>query len=203
MEIVQIVTLVVVFIAVVLSFATLQKVNKLMVMLRSPIVKKLSPDMNLRPSSRRPVTAQDMAARGERQKETRQSKEPQQRQSNKENRESQNNQRRERRNNNRGEMRQRREAPAVEKAPVAVEPAVVAVPPTVTPEPAPAPVQEQPVRRPLPPRIAPENVPEVPAVQAPVEPAPAVVEAASAVAPEKVRYGRRNVMRKVPELEEN
>ena len=73
----------------------------------------------------------------------------------------------------------------------------------MTPEPAPAPVQEQPVRRPLPPRIAPENVPEVPAVQAPVEPAPAVVEAASAVAPEKVRYGRRNVMRKVPELEEN
>ena len=123
MEIVQIVTLVVAFIAVVLSFATLQKVNKLMVMLRSPIVKKLSPDMNLRPSSRRPVTAQDMAARGERQKETRQPKEPQQRQSNKENRESQNNQRRERRNNNRGEMRQRREAPAVEKAPVAVEPA--------------------------------------------------------------------------------
>lgn len=201
METIQVVTLVAALIAVVLSALTLRKVNKLMVMLRSPIVKKLSPDMNLRPSSRRPVSAQDMAARGERQKESRQTKEPQQRQNNKENRETANNQRRERRNNNRNEARHRREVPAVEKVPAAVEPAAEAVSPIVIPEPTSVPVQEQPVRRPLPPRIAKESVPEV-APEAPQAPAPAVVEAAAAVAPEKLRYGRRNVVRKVPELDE-
>ena len=53
-------------IAVVLCIVILTKVNKILDNLHTPIVKKLTPDMNLRPSSRRSVSAQEMAQRGDR-----------------------------------------------------------------------------------------------------------------------------------------
>ena len=58
-------------VAVILCIVILTKVNKLLTMLRTPIFKKLTPDMNLKPASRRPISAQEMAQRGER-KENRQ-----------------------------------------------------------------------------------------------------------------------------------
>ena len=73
-------------VAVILCIVILTKVNKLLTMLRTPIFKKLTPDMNLKPSARRPISAQEMAQRGERNnKENRQNKE-RQANNNKENR---------------------------------------------------------------------------------------------------------------------
>jgi hypothetical protein len=66
MEIQQILTLLFTAVAVVLGVLILVKVNELITMLRTPIVKKLSPDMNLKPSSRHSIGAQEMASRGDR-----------------------------------------------------------------------------------------------------------------------------------------
>lgn len=201
-------------VAVILCIVILSKVNKVLDNLHTPIVKKLTPDMNLKPSSRRPVSAQEMAQRGERNNKDNRNKD---RQNNKENRgenksqaqqgQAQNRDRNEQRDNNRGQRRDRREgrpdrqrrennaeAPAAE-APASVAPAAVA---------AEAPVAE---RRPLAPRI-PVETPAAPAVEAPVAApaaAPAVAEAEVAPVettfdPAKVRYGRRNVIKKAPEL---
>lgn len=198
-------------VAVVLCIVILVKVNKLLTMLRTPIFKKLTPDMNLKPNSRRPISAQEMAQRGERNnKENRQNKE----RPNKDNRENrgQQNQAQQQQGRDRNEQRQdrgprrdrregrperpRREAnaenqvAAEQTAPVATE--------------AHAPAAEAPVeaRRPLAPRI-PVETPAAPAVEvAPAAPvAEAPVEAAETTFdPSKVRYGRRNVIKKAPEL---
>ena len=53
-------------IAVILCIVILSKVSKILDNLHTPIVKKLTPDMNLKPNSRRPVSAQEMAQRGDR-----------------------------------------------------------------------------------------------------------------------------------------
>ena len=201
MEMINVITLAISLVSVVVSLVVLQKVNKLMTMLRTPIVKKLSSDMNLKPSSKHAVSASEMASRGER-KENKQKEQRQASQSAREGQSNNSNGRRDRRNN-RNEGRARREVftPSLsqEKTPVQnMEQGQVPVKEET-------PVKEQvvqQVRQPLPPRVAPETVPPV---QAEPQPAPAreVVEAASAVTPEKVRYGRRNVVHTLPELEEN
>ena len=72
----EIIALALSLVAVILCIVILTKVNKLLTMLRTPIFKKLTPDMNLKPSARRPISAQEMAQRGERNnKENRQNKE--------------------------------------------------------------------------------------------------------------------------------
>lgn len=211
-------------VAVILCIVILTKVNKLLTMLRTPIFKKLTPDMNLKPGARRAVNAQEMAQRGERNNKENRQKENKERpaKENRENRENKtaaqqparNEQRAER--NERGNRRDRREgrperprrefnaAPAEAAAPAAAE--------TAAPAAVEAPVAE---RRPLAPRI-PVETPAAPAVEAPaaapvaapaVAPvaAPAVNEAEIAPVettfdPTKVRYGRRNVIKKAPEL---
>ena len=192
-------------VAVILCIVILTKVNKLLTMLRTPIFKKLTPDMNLKPSARRPISAQEMAQRGGNNKENRQNKERPN--NNKDNRNQQaahapatrdrNEQRPER-----GPRRERRpERPHREpnaEAPVAEQTAPVA------PAAAEAPVAE--TRRPLAPRI-PVETPAAPAVEAapvaPVAEAPAEAPAENVFDPSKVRYGRRNVIKKAPELSED
>ena len=173
-------------VAVILCIVILSKVNKILDNLHTPIVKKLTPDMNLKPNSRRPVGAQEMAQRGDRNNNKDHGKD---RQNNKDARgdkqaqPAQNRDRNEQRPD-RGQRRDRREGrpdrprrefnkPAEATAPAAAEqaPAVEAAAPAAAE-----------ARRPLAPRI-----PEV----APVE---------TTFDPSKVRYGRRNVIKKAPEL---
>ncbi len=195
-------------VAVILCIVILAKVNKLLTMLRTPIFKKLTPDMNLKPSARRPISAQEMAQRGGNNKENRQNKErPASNNNNKDNRNQQaapapaNRERNEQHQRpERGPRRERRpERPHREanaEAPVAEQAAPV------------APAAEAPVaeaRRPLAPRI-PVETPAAPAVEAapvaPVAEAPAEAAAETVFDPSKVRYGRRNVIKKAPELSE-
>jgi hypothetical protein len=201
----EIISLVCSVVALLLCIVILTKVNKLLTMLRTPIFKKLTPDMNLKPSSRRPISAQEMAQRGGNNKENRQNKERPN--NNKDNRNQQaahapatrdrNEQRPER-----GPRRERRpERPHREpnaEAPVAEQTAPVA------PAAAEAPAAE--TRRPLAPRI-PVETPAAPAVEAapvaPVAEAPAEAPAENVFDPSKVRYGRRNVIKKAPELSED
>ena len=135
-------------VAVILCIVILTKVNKLLTMLRTPIFKKLTPDMNLKPASRRPISAQEMAQRGER-KENRQNNNGKDRPA-KENRDNRaadkqqqqpardRNEQRDR-NNNRRDRRDRREGrreqnveaqnvAAEAQAPAAAAPAVEAAP---------------------------------------------------------------------------
>ena len=189
-------------VAVILCIVILSKVNKLLTMLRTPIFKKLTPDMNLKPSARRPISAQEMAQRGGNNKENRQNKERPN--NNKDNRNQQaahapatrdrNEQRPER-----GPRRERRpERP--HREPNAEAPAAEQTAP-VAPAAAEAPAAE--TRRPLAPRI-PVETPAAPAVEAapvaPVAEAPAEAPAENVFDPSKVRYGRRNVIKKAPEL---
>ena len=197
----EIISLVCSVVALLLCIVILTKVNKLLTMLRTPIFKKLTPDMNLKPSSRRPISAQEMAQRGGNNKENRQNKERPN--NNKDNRNQQaahqtaqrdrNEQRPER--GPRRDRRPHREANA--EAPAAsAEQAAAPV----------APVAEAPAaeaRRPLAPRI-PVETPAAPAAEAapaaPVVEAPAEAPAENVFDPSKVRYGRRNVIKKAPEL---
>ena len=179
-------------------------------MLRTPIFKKLTPDMNLKPSARRPISAQEMAQRGER-KENRQNNNGKDRpaKENRENRAAQQqpsrdrNEQRPERNEQRPERGPRRDRrPHREmnaEAPVAsAEQGTAPAAPAAE-----APVAE--ARRPLAPRI-PVETPAAPAVEAaPVAPAaeaPAEAAAETVFDPSKVRYGRRNVIKKAPELSE-
>ena len=199
-------------VAVILSIVILTKVNKVLDNLHTPIVKKLTPDMNLKPNSRRPVSAQDMAQRGDRNNKDH----GKDRQNNKEARgdkQAQPAQNRDRNNNeqrgDRGQRRDRREgrperqrrdfnkpaAEAAAPAEAAQAPAVEAAAPAATE-----------ARRPLAPRIPVETpaAPAAPAVEAPAA-APAAAEAPVVATPtefdpNKVRYGRRNVIKKLPEL---
>ena len=194
-------------VAVILCIVILSKVNKILDNLHTPIVKKLTPDMNLKPNSRRPVGAQEMAQRGDRNNKDH----GKDRQNNKDARgdkqaqPAQNRDRNEQRSD-RGQRRDRREGrpdrprrefnkPAAEAtAPAAAEqaPAVEAAAPAAAE-----------ARRPLAPRI-PVETPAAPAVEAaPAVAAPAAAEVApveTTFDPSKVRYGRRNVIKKAPEL---
>ncbi|WP_407456753.1 hypothetical protein [Fibrobacter sp.] len=196
-------------IAVILCIVILTKVNKLLTMLRTPIFKKLTPDMNLKPGSRRPISAQEMAQRGEKgNKENRQNNgKDRPAKENRDNRASQQNPSRNEQRENRGNRRDRREGrPERPRREMNVE--AQAAPAAVEAQaPAAAPVAEAPAaeaRRPLAPRI-PVETPAAPAaapVAAPVAPvAEAPVEAVETTFdPSKVRYGRRNVIKKAPEL---
>ena len=143
-------------VAVILSIVILTKVNKVLDNLHTPIVKKLTPDMNLKPNSRRPVGAQEMAQRGERNNNKDHGKD---RQNNKEARgdkqaqPAQNRDRNEQRGD-RGQRRDRREG------------------------------RPERQRRDF----------NKPAAEAPVVATPTEFD------PNKVRYGRRNVIKKLPEL---
>lgn len=196
-------------VAVILCLVILTKVNKLLTMLRTPIFKKLTPDMNLKPSSRRPISAAEMQQRGER-KDLRPNQNTSKDKFVKDNRNQQPQQSRERserdfRNDQRNNNRQARRPGSFhhdfeqQVAPVApVAQATVAPVAQQAPIPAQADVQVA-ERRPLAPRI-PVETPAAPVanVQAPVD---AKVEAAEAAfEPAKVRYGRRNVIKKAPEL---
>ena len=193
-------------VAVILCIVILSKVNKILDNLHTPIVKKLTPDMNLKPNSRRPVGAQEMAQRGDRNNNKDHGKD---RQNNKDARgdkqaqPAQNRDRNEKRPD-RGQRRDRREGrpdrprrefnkPAEATAPAAAEqaPAVEAAAPAAAE-----------ARRPLAPRI-PVETPAAPAVEAAPVAAPAAAEVApveTTFDPSKVRYGRRNVIKKAPEL---
>ncbi len=202
MEPISILALVLSLAAVILGVLILSKVNRLITMLRTPIVKKFSPDMNLKPSSRRPISAGEMASRGERNNSNKDSRPGKDR--SKEN--NQNNRgnnrpssdaprdrdRMDRRNNGRSNMngnRSRRpEAPAGETFAAPQEtPAAIETVPAV-------PVQASEGRRPLAPRVPVEASAPVQAETAPVVEADNI--AASEFEPSKVRYGRRNVVKK-------
>ncbi len=200
----EIISLVCSVVALLLCIVILTKVNKLLTMLRTPIFKKLTPDMNLKPSSRRPISAQEMAQRGGNNKENRQNKERPN--NNKDNRNQQAAHQTAQRDRNeqrpeRGPRRDRRPHREVNaEAPVAsAEQAAAPV----------APVAEAPAaeaRRPLAPRI-PVETPAAPAAEAapaaPVVEAPAEAPAENVFDPSKVRYGRRNVIKKAPELSDD
>lgn len=202
------ITLVLAAVAVVLGIVVLSKVNKLITMLHTPIVKRVS-DTNLKPN-RHPVNAQDMAARSDRHDGTRGNERRERgnaanagRQDRSFNRDRNGrNDRRNGRNDRRRDFAVEASAPSasVEAAPVA--PAVQA---PVAPAPQePVSVPEAPRtegRRPLPPRVQ-AALPETPVPAAPA-PTPVVEEtpAAAEFEPSKVRYGRRNAIKKIP-LEE-
>lgn len=229
MEIQQTLTLLLAAAAVVLGVLILAKVSKLITMLRTPIVKKLSPDMNLKPSSRHPVGAQEMASRGDRHnKDNRniqnrdrsvvvnkdnnnrpeRTERPEQRPDRPDRGMGQNRDRNNGRNdrndrrNNRGDRPNRRPDFANnDSAPV--ESSFQAAPVVSESAPAsfaPAPIQEG--RRPLAPRV-PVNTPAAPVMES-VAVAPVVEEVLGAeFDPSKVRYGRRNFVKKLPDVDGN
>ena len=197
-------------VAVILCIVILSKVNKILDNLHTPIVKKLTPDMNLKPNSRRPVGAQEMAQRGDRNnkdhgkdrqnnnKDARGDKQAQPAQNRDRNEErSDRGPRRDRREGRPDRPRREFNKPAEAVAP-AVAPAAEQAPAVEAAAPAAAEA-----RRPLAPRI-PVETPAAPAVEAaPAVAAPAAAEVApveTTFDPSKVRYGRRNVIKKAPEL---
>ncbi len=201
------ITLVLAAVAVVLGIVVLSKVNKLITMLHTPIVKRVS-DTNLKPN-RHPVNAQDMANRNDRHEGGRGNERRERgntagagRQDRGFNRDR--NGRNERRN---GRNERRRDFAAEASAPVETAPAAPAAqaPAAQAPQ-ASAPASEAPRtegRRPLPPRVQ-ATLPEAPVPAAPA-PTPVVEEAPAAAEfePSKVRYGRRNAIKKIPLEEES
>ncbi|MDR1759834.1 MAG: hypothetical protein LBR60_04835 [Fibrobacter sp.] len=207
MEAISVLALVLSLAAVILGVLILSKVNKLITMLRTPIVKKFSPDMNLKPSSRRPISAGEMASRGERNNSNRDNRPSQGQGKDRSKENNQNNRgnnrpsseaprdrdRMDRRNNGRSNMNgnrpRRPEAPAgetfaaLQETPVAIETAETT-----------APAQMSEGRRPLAPRAPVEAMVPVPVETTPVVEADNI--AASEFEPSKVRYGRRNVVKK-------
>lgn len=198
------ITLVLAAVAVVLGIVILSKVNKLITMLHTPIVKRVS-DTNLKPN-RHPVSAQDMAARNERHDNGRGNDRRERGSANAGRQDRSFNRDRSGRNNRRND---RRRDFAVEasapSAPVEAAPVAPAVQTSVAPAPQePVSAPEAPRtegRRPLPPRVQ-AALPEAPIPAAPA-PTPVVEEAPAAAEfePSKVRYGRRNAIKKIP-LEE-
>lgn len=205
------ITLVLAAVAVVLALVVLSKVNKLITMLHTPIVKRVS-DTNLKPN-RHPVSAQEMTPRnndrhdnGGRSNERRErgnaaNSNRQERGFNRDRNGRGDRRGNDRRNDRRRDFTPESAAPApVESAPVAPATPAPVVPETISE----APRTEG--RRPLPPRVQ-ATLPEapVPTPVASAAPAPAV-EQENPVAefePSKVRYGRRNVMKKIPLEEES
>ena len=196
-------------VAVILCIVILTKVNKILDNLHTPIVKKLTPDMNLKPNSRRPVGAQEMAQRGDRNNKDhgkdRQNNNKDAR-GDKQAQPAQNRDRNEQRPD-RGQRRDRREGRPDRPRREFNKPAAEAAAPAAAAEQAPAVEAAAPAaaeaRRPLAPRI-PVETPAAPAVEAaPAVAAPAAAEVApveTTFDPSKVRYGRRNVIKKAPEL---
>ena len=196
-------------VAVILCIVILSKVNKILDNLHTPIVKKLTPDMNLKPNSRRPVGAQEMAQRGDRNNKDhgkdRQNNNKDAR-GDKQAQPAQNRDRNEQRSD-RGQRRDRREGRPDRPRREFNKPAAEAAAPAAAAEQAPAVEAAAPAaaeaRRPLAPRI-PVETPAAPAVEAaPAVAAPAAAEVApveTTFDPSKVRYGRRNVIKKAPEL---
>ena len=196
-------------VAVILCIVILSKVNKILDNLHTPIVKKLTPDMNLKPNSRRPVGAQEMAQRGDRNNKDhgkdRQNNNKDAR-GDKQAQPAQNRDRNEQRSD-RGPRRDRREGRPDRPRREFNKPAAEAAAPAAAAEQAPAVEAAAPAaaeaRRPLAPRI-PVETPAAPAVEAaPAVAAPAAAEVApveTTFDPSKVRYGRRNVIKKAPEL---
>ncbi len=204
------ITLVLAAVAVVLGIVVLSKVNKLITMLHTPIVKRVS-DTNLKPN-RHPVNAQEMAARNDRHEGGRGNDRRDRgntagagRQERSFNRDRNNNGRNDRRNGRNDRRRDFATEASAPAAPVEATPVAPAVQAPVAPAPqesvsAPeAPRTEG--RRPLPPRVQ-SALPETPVPAAPA-PSPVVEEAPAAAEfePSKVRYGRRNAIKKIP-LEE-
>ncbi len=203
------ITLVLAAVAVVLGIVVLSKVNKLITMLHTPIVKRVS-DTNLKPN-RHPVNAQDMAARNDRHEGGRGNERRERGNTAGAGRQDRNfNRDRNGRNDRRNGRNDRRRdfaetsAPA---APVETAPVAPAAQAPVAPAPqasVPAAASEAPRtegRRPLPPRVQ-ATLPEAPVPAAPAS-TPVVEEAPAAAEfePSKVRYGRRNAIKKIP-LEE-
>ena len=196
-------------VAVILCIVILTKVNKILDNLHTPIVKKLTPDMNLKPNSRRPVGAQEMAQHGDRNNKDhgkdRQNNNKDAR-GDKQAQPAQNRDRNEQRSD-RGQRRDRREGRPDRPRREFNKPAAEAAAPAAAAEQAPAVEAAAPAaaeaRRPLAPRI-PVETPAAPAVEAaPAVAAPAAAEVApveTTFDPSKVRYGRRNVIKKAPEL---
>ena len=195
-------------VAVILCIVILSKVNKILDNLHTPIVKKLTPDMNLKPNSRRPVGAQEMAQRGDRNNKDhgkdRQNNNKDAR-GDKQAQPAQNRDRNEQRPD-RGQRRDRREGRPDRPRREFNKPAAEAAAPAAAAEQAPAVEAAAPAaaeaRRPLAPRI-PVETPAAPAVEAAPVAAPAAAEVApveTTFDPSKVRYGRRNVIKKAPEL---
>ena len=196
-------------VAVILCIVILTKVNKILDNLHTPIVKKLTPDMNLKPNSRRSVGAQEMAQRGDRNNKDhgkdRQNNNKDAR-GDKQAQPAQNHDRNEQRSD-RGQRRDRREGRPDRPRREFNKPAAEAAAPAAAAEQAPAVEAAAPAaaeaRRPLAPRI-PVETPAAPAVEAaPAVAAPAAAEVApveTTFDPSKVRYGRRNVIKKAPEL---
>ena len=196
-------------VAVILCIVILTKVNKILDNLHTPIVKKLTPDMNLKPNSRRPVGAQEMAQRGDRNNKDhgkdRQNNNKDAR-GDKQAQPAQNRDRNEQRSD-RGQRRDRREGRPDRPRREFNKPAAEAAAPAAAAEQAPAVEAAAPAaaeaRRPLAPRI-PVETPAAPAVEAaPAVAAPAAAEVApveTTFDPSKVHYGRRNVIKKAPEL---
>lgn len=201
---IQIITLILAVIAVVLGVIILSKVNKLTTMLRTPIVKKLSPDMNLKPSSRHALSAQEMASRGDRNNKDNRNNSSSKDRNNKDNnrpdRSNANarnvNDRRDRRHNNRNDRTPRPETTPVQENSSALSSAEQASPVQNQPKPQ---VQQPETRRPLTPRIQAE-VPVAPVVSTPIAAPVAAETAVNDFDPSKVRYGRRNVVKKLPEI---
>ena len=166
-------------VAVILCIVILSKVNKILDNLHTPIVKKLTPDMNLKPNSRRPVGAQEMAQRGDRNNKDhgkdRQNNNKDAR-GDKQAQPAQNRDRNEQRSD-RGSRRDRREGRPDRPRREFNKPAAEAT--------------------------APAAAEQAPAVEAAPVAAPAAAEVApveTTFDPSKVRYGRRNVIKKAPEL---
>ncbi len=201
------ITLVLAAVAVVLGIVVLSKVNKLITMLHTPIVKRVS-DTNLKPN-RHPVSSQDMASRNDRHEGGRGNERRERGNTAGAGRQDRNfNRDRNGRNERRNGRNERRRDFAEASAPVAsVETAPLAPAAQAPAAPAPqasAPASEAPRtegRRPLPPRVQ-ATLPEAPVPAAPA-PTPVVEEAPAAAEfePSKVRYGRRNAIKKIP-LEE-
>lgn len=201
------ITLVLAAIAVILGILILLKVNKISNDQHTPIVKRVS-ETNLKPG-RHAVSSQEMASRGNGDRhDSGRGSDRRERNSSNGNRQDRgfNRDRGDRRNNSRNNGRRRdfnAEAPAASgNAPAEqVQAPAAQVQPSAPAEPAPAveaPRNEG--RRPLPPRVQ-ASLPEAPAASA----APAPVQEESVGAefdPAKVRYGRRNAIKKIPVEEE-
>jgi hypothetical protein len=227
MEIQQILTLLFTAVAVVLGVLILVKVNELITMLRTPIVKKLSPDMNLKPSSRHSIGAQEMASRGDRNtkdnrsnpnrdrsvvnKDSNRPDRPDRGERNDrpdrgmgQNRDRNNDRRNDRRNNNNRGDRPNRRPDFANAEFTPVETPVAAPAASGASESAPvssSPVIHQEGRRPLAPRV-PMNAPAAPAMES-VSAAASVEVVGAEFDPSKVRYGRRNFVKKIPNVDED
>lgn len=215
---INILTLIAALVAAIVGVLVMAKVNKLITMLRTPIVNKVSADMNLRPSSRRSIGAAEMTSRNNDRNNNRDNRDNRDNRGDRHDRFSKdsrpdrgmNRDRGDRRNsdhrgNNRMDHRRPDFAPAAsnstgnEKSAISAESPVESAPVATSP----APVEG---RRPLAPRVQ-ASVP-----QAPVESAPSFAAAESSAEavppvsanfdPSKVRYGRRNFVKKLPEIDE-